>query len=71
MYLIPYTLQPRNADLRFLKRVAKNSIKYSSLNDDEKAKATEKWKKSWTQWVEYIIKNKDAILQETKQDKKK
>lgn len=66
-YAFSVRLQPRNADLRFLKRIAKNSIKYSSLGDAAKASATEKWKKNWTQWIEWIIENKDEFFKSNAQ----
>lgn len=49
-------------DLKFLKRISKNSIKYSSLPDEEKALAMTKWKIKWEKWVDIILKTKDQIL---------
>lgn len=45
-YMAFLGIAPMNADLKFLKRTAKNSIKYSSLKDEAKAEAMEKVEKA-------------------------
>lgn len=44
-----------HADLRFLKKLALNSIKYSSLTEIEKLEAMKKWQFAWNEFLEYIL----------------
>ena len=44
-------MMSRNADLRALKKLAENSIEYSSLSQDEKNKAYDLWRRKWTDFV--------------------
>lgn len=46
------------SDLRTLKKLATNSIKYSSLSADEKVDAMAKWSRRWDLFVEEVIENK-------------
>ncbi|EDW60449.2 adenosine deaminase 2-A [Drosophila virilis] len=61
-YMAFLGIAPMYTDLKFLKRISKNSIKYSSLPDEEKALAMTKWKIKWEKWVDIILKTKDQIL---------
>ncbi|XP_016997964.2 adenosine deaminase 2 isoform X1 [Drosophila takahashii] len=63
-YMAFLGIAPMNADLKFLKRTAKNSIRYSSLSDEAKAEAMEKWKKEWDEWVEKIVDPKENVSEE-------
>ncbi|XP_043644210.1 adenosine deaminase 2 [Drosophila teissieri] len=65
-YMAFLGIAPMTADLKFLKRMAKNSIKYSSLKDEAKAEAMEKWKKEWDQWIEKIVRKKQNDYQTEK-----
>jgi len=53
-------IAPFNADLKFLKQLALNSIRYSGLTDSEKTKASEKWQKLWDKWIEEVAKDKPS-----------
>lgn len=46
-----------NSDLRTLKKLAKNSIKYSSLNETEKTEAFGKWQDKWDSFIDELIEN--------------
>ncbi|KAH8299807.1 hypothetical protein KR044_006002, partial [Drosophila immigrans] len=58
-YMAFLGIAPRNADLKFLKRTAKNSIRHSALTDEEKAIAMQKWKTNWEKWIDWTIENTD------------
>lgn len=44
-----------HADLRFLKQLAMNSIKYSCMDPNMKNMAFEKWRQNWNKWIENIV----------------
>lgn len=46
-----------HSNLRTLKKLATNSIKYSSLSAAEKVEAVEKWSRRWDTFVEQVIAN--------------
>lgn len=45
------------SNLRTLKKLATNSIKYSSLSATEKEEAMAKWSRRWDSFVEQVIAN--------------
>lgn len=47
-----------HSDLRTLKKLATNSIRYSSMSADEKVHALAKWQTKWTAFVEQVIAEK-------------
>lgn len=52
-----------NSDLRTLKKLAKNSIKYSSMSDDEKVIAYQKWQEKWDQFILSLAQDKSNATQ--------
>ncbi|GLV42710.1 Adenosine deaminase-related growth factor A [Carabus blaptoides fortunei] len=51
-------LASRSADLRMLKQLALNSLKYSALSDEEKTLAITKWNSKWNMFLEDTINEK-------------
>ncbi|XP_017003528.2 adenosine deaminase 2 [Drosophila takahashii] len=51
-------IAPMKADLRFLKSLALNSIRYSALVGEERQVGYEKWQKKWDKWIEDVVENK-------------
>ncbi|XP_062128528.1 adenosine deaminase 2 [Drosophila sulfurigaster albostrigata] len=49
-------IAPFHADLRFLKQMAMNSIRYNAMAEEEKEKAFEKWQKQWDKWIDDVAK---------------
>lgn len=45
------------SDIRTLKKLAKNSIKYSAMNEAEKAEAFVKWQQKWDAYIIELIEN--------------
>lgn len=50
-------MMSRGADLRALKKLAMNSIKYSSLSAKEKLRAMAIWMKRWNKFVDKLSNN--------------
>lgn len=44
-----------HADLRLLKQLAINSIKYSCMSPNQKTVAFKKWRYSWNKWIENVV----------------
>ncbi|KAH8380432.1 hypothetical protein KR009_010677 [Drosophila setifemur] len=51
-------IAPIKADLRFLKCLAQNSIRYSALEEEEKKEAFGKWQKLWDKWIDDVVAEK-------------
>lgn len=50
-------MMSRGADLRALKKLAMNSIKYSSLNEEERLRAMSVWQNRWKKFVDKLSGN--------------
>lgn len=48
------------ADLRFLKKLALNSIKYSSMSDKEKKEGQWKWQTAWNEFIDRVLQNEKS-----------
>ncbi|XP_053675445.1 adenosine deaminase 2-like [Anopheles nili] len=53
-------LASARADLRLLKKLALNSIEYSSMDSDEKATAIQKWSTAWKEFVQDALRSVPA-----------
>ncbi|XP_057654421.1 adenosine deaminase 2-like [Diorhabda carinulata] len=51
-YMAFMALAGKNSDLRFLKQLAINSIKYSSLDENKKKLAMNEWESDWNLFIE-------------------
>lgn len=56
-YITFLGIASRHSDLRTLKKLAINSIQYSSLNDTEKVDAFSKWQIKWDKFIDYLVQN--------------
>lgn len=54
-------IMSRSADIRALKQLAMNSIKYSAMSDEEKARAYKIWKAKWTTFVKDLGKTTGIV----------
>lgn len=43
-----------HSDLRFLKKLALNSIRYSSLSEIEKKRSYQMWQQQWDKWLRIV-----------------
>ncbi|XP_052843916.1 adenosine deaminase 2 [Drosophila gunungcola] len=53
-------IAPMKADLRFLKSLAINSIRYSALEGEEKRLGYAKWEKLWDKWIDDVVEKKGS-----------
>ncbi|KAH8303635.1 hypothetical protein KR018_009187, partial [Drosophila ironensis] len=51
-------IAPVRADLRFLKSLAMNSLRYSALEGEEKKVAFAKWQTLWDKWIDDLLAQK-------------
>ncbi|XP_063702223.1 adenosine deaminase AGSA-like [Culicoides brevitarsis] len=54
-YMAFVGIASKHADLKFLKKLAMNSIKYSSLSDTEQKEGTKKWQEAWDKFLDDVI----------------
>lgn len=54
-YIAFLGIASQRSDLRTLKKLSTNSIKYSSLNKQEKEIAFSKWQTKWDRFIEEVI----------------
>ncbi|KAG8227183.1 hypothetical protein J437_LFUL003389 [Ladona fulva] len=56
-------LAGKDADLRFLKQLSMNSIKYSAMPTEEKARAKDIWTSKWNQFIKQVNSRNNANSQ--------
>ncbi|KAF2898265.1 hypothetical protein ILUMI_07906 [Ignelater luminosus] len=61
-YMAIMGMASKDAGLEFLKQLALNSFKYSSLSETEKNQAIRDWTVAWGRFIEDLIKNKNSYL---------
>lgn len=54
-YMAFMGMSGRNGDLRFLKQLALNSLKYSALDEEKKEAALKRWAEDWEEFINYVI----------------
>lgn len=57
-YLVYMAMTRKDAGLQFLKELALNSFKYSSLSEGEKTRAVKEWEGEWSKFIDELIKKK-------------
>nr|CAI5840340.1 unnamed protein product [Callosobruchus analis] len=60
-YVAFMAMTSREDDLRFLKQLAMNSIKYSATSGKEKDELFEQWEKDWSKFLEDVLINDNVI----------
>lgn len=58
-YLAFMGIASANATVKFLKKLAINSFKYSALNQTEFEKAMKKWEKKWSAYVKDVVEKRN------------
>lgn len=61
-YMTFVGISSAHSDLRLLKQLAINSIKYSAMSEEEKTRAFQMWKKKWSKWINGILKQHNLIV---------
>ncbi|XP_063700429.1 adenosine deaminase AGSA-like [Culicoides brevitarsis] len=56
-YIAFIGISSAHSDLRFLEKLVKNSIEYSSLSANERQNAESKWRAEWEKWLKWVIDN--------------
>lgn len=56
-YMAFLGVSSRHSDLRFIKKLAINSIRYSAMNETEQIDAMLKWHTEWDKFVDDFVKN--------------
>lgn len=54
-YVTFMAMASRHADLRLLKQLALNSIRFSSMDDVQKEKALDGWEKQWKNFLNVVL----------------
>lgn len=60
-YLVFMGMANKNTDLRLLKQLAVNSIKYSAMTIEEKKIAFDMWNASWNDFIDEITESKSTM----------
>lgn len=51
-----------NSDLRTLKKLVENTLKYSALDENEKKIAHQRWLVKWNEFIEDVILKHHGLL---------
>lgn len=59
-YITFLGIASRQGDLRVLKKLAMNSIQYSSMNETEQKRAFQMWQSEWDNFIENVIQDNQS-----------